>query len=247
VRDVQIGRPSVRPYADRRDQVQPQQRQVDEIVARQRLVPQVRVDQPQAAEPTAPGADATDLGQVDARGIADEDVLDLAAPADQDPDLPLDLARDAAQVRGELCRRDFSGTEPPPVNAFERVFLAGLEPRDIAADDVQGGEVSTAGGGLPNVRDIVTGSPLADGSYVDFGGRRSSAGGGFGRGRGARSGRSSWRLASVSRAAARRWIRRKGQRRTPRPEGRPRPTAPAPRMRPPPRAGSAPSMCSSSR
>ena len=44
-----------------------------------------------------PGADAADLGQVDARGVADEDVLDLAAPADQDADLALDLARDAAQ------------------------------------------------------------------------------------------------------------------------------------------------------
>jgi hypothetical protein len=85
-------------------------------------------------------------------------VLDLPAPPDQDPDLPLDLARDAAQVRRQLGRRDFPGAEPPPVNAFQRVLLAGLEPRDIAADDVQGAEVSTDGAGLPMLRDSATAS-----------------------------------------------------------------------------------------
>ena len=53
-------------------------------------------------------------------------------------------ARYAAQVRRELRRRDLGGTEPPPVNALERVFLARLEPGGIAADDVQAGEVSTS-------------------------------------------------------------------------------------------------------
>ena len=158
---MQIGGPPVGPHADRRHQVQPQQRQVDEVVARQRLVAQVRVHQPQAAEPAAAGADAADLGQVDARGVADEDVLDLAAPPDQDADLPLDLARDAAQVRRQLGRRDLRRTEPPPVNALQRVLLAGLEPRDIAADDVQGAEVSTAGDPLPRLRELRNGVPLS--------------------------------------------------------------------------------------
>ena len=91
---MQVGRAPVGPDADRRDQIQPQQRQVDQIVARQRLVAQVRVHQAQAAEAAAPGADAADLGQVDARRVADEHVFDLAAPPDQDADLALDLARD---------------------------------------------------------------------------------------------------------------------------------------------------------
>ena len=89
------------------------------------------------------GADAADLGQVDARRVADEHVLDLAAPPDQDADLALDLARDLAQVRRQLGRRDLGGAEPPPVDALERVLLAGLEPGRIARDDVQGAEVST--------------------------------------------------------------------------------------------------------
>ena len=138
VRDVQVGRAAVGPDADRRDQIEPQQRQVDEIVARQRLAAQVRVHQPQAAEAAAAGADAADLGQVDARRVAHDHVLDLAAPLDQDPDLALDLARDLAQVRRQLGRRDLRGAEPPPVHALERMLLAGLEAGGIAADDVQG-------------------------------------------------------------------------------------------------------------
>ena len=63
VRDVQIGGPPVGLHADGRHQVQPQQRQVDQVVARQRLVAQVGVHQAQAAEAAAAGADAADLGQ----------------------------------------------------------------------------------------------------------------------------------------------------------------------------------------
>ena len=154
VGDVEVGRAAVGPDADRRDQVQAQQRQVDEVVARQRLVAQVRVHQPQAAEAPATGADAAKLGQVDARGVADEHVLDLAAPPDQDPDLALDLPRDLTQVRGKLGRRDLRGPEPPAVDALQRMLLARLEPGDIAADDVQGGEVSTAPPGA-RCRDIL--------------------------------------------------------------------------------------------
>ncbi len=61
VRDVQIGRPSVGLEADRRHQVQSQERQVDEIVARQRLVAQVGVHEAQAPEAPAPGPQAADL------------------------------------------------------------------------------------------------------------------------------------------------------------------------------------------
>ena len=121
------GRP-VGPDADRRDQVQPQQRQVDEVVARQRLVAQVRVHQAQAAEAPPAGAEAADVGQVDARGVAHDHVLDLAAPADQQPDLALDLARHPAQVRRQLGRRDLGGAEPPPVDALQRCFWLGLSP-----------------------------------------------------------------------------------------------------------------------
>ena len=146
---MQIGRPAVGPHPDRRHQIQAQQGQVDEIVAGQRLVAQVGVDQPQAAETPPAGADAADLGQVDARRVAHEHVLDLTAAPHQDADLALDLAGYPAEVGRELGRRHLRGAEAPAVHALERVLLAGLEAGDIAGDDVQGGEVST---GRPGAR-----------------------------------------------------------------------------------------------
>jgi hypothetical protein len=144
VGDVQVRGPPVGPHPDGGDQVQAQQRQVDQVVPGQRLVAQVRVHQAQAAEAAPSGADTADLGQVDARRVADEHVLDLAAPAHQDADLAFDLARQLAQVGRQLGRRDLGGTEPPPVDPLERVLLARLEPGRIPRDGVQGAEVSTA-------------------------------------------------------------------------------------------------------
>jgi hypothetical protein len=78
-------------------------------------------------------------------------VFDLAAAADQDADLALDLARDPAQIGGQLGRCDLPGTKPAAVDALERMLLAGLEPGDIAGDDVQGAEVSIRGPGARRV------------------------------------------------------------------------------------------------
>jgi hypothetical protein len=101
------------------------------------------VDQPEPAEAAAPGAQAANFRKIDTRGVAHEDVLDLAAAVDQDADLTLDLARDAPQEAGQLGRGDLRGLEPPPVDALQRMFLARLEPGDIAGDGFQEAEVST--------------------------------------------------------------------------------------------------------
>jgi hypothetical protein len=122
---------------DRRHQVQAQQRQVDQVIAGQRLVAQVGVHQAQAAEAPAPRADTPQLGQGDARGVAHEHVFDVAAPVDQDPDLALDLARHLAQIGAELAGRDLLRPQPPPVHALEGVFLARLEAGYVAGDGVQ--------------------------------------------------------------------------------------------------------------
>ena len=143
MRDVEIRRPPVRLQANRRHQIQPQERQVDEVVARQRLVAEVGVHQAQAAETPPPGPQAADLRQVDARGIPDEDVLDLAPAVDQDADLPFDLARDGPQEGRQLGRRHLRRLQPPPVDALQRMLLARLEPNDIASDRLQEAEVST--------------------------------------------------------------------------------------------------------
>ena len=82
----------------------------------------------------AAGAQAADLGHVDARGVADEDVLDLPAPADQHPHLPLDFPGEAAQVAGQLGRHDLGGVDPPAVDALQRLDLAGLEAGEVSGE-----------------------------------------------------------------------------------------------------------------
>jgi hypothetical protein len=128
---------------DRRHQIEPQQRQINEVVAGQRLVAEVRVHQAQPTKPATPGAQATDFREVDARGVADEDVLDLAAPVDQDAHLALDLARNAPQEGGQLSRGDLGRLQAPAVDALQSVLLARLEADDVSADGLQEPEVST--------------------------------------------------------------------------------------------------------
>src|SRR6185437_1564339 len=94
-------------------------------------------------EAPAPRAQAADLRQVDARGVADEDVLDLAAPVDQDANLTLDLARDVPQEGRQLGRSDLRGLQAPPVDPLQRVLLARLEADDVSGDGFQEPEVST--------------------------------------------------------------------------------------------------------
>jgi len=65
----------------------------------------VGVNEAQAPEAPAPGSQTANFGKIDARGVADEDVLDLAPPVDQDPDLSLDLARHGPEKRRQLGRR----------------------------------------------------------------------------------------------------------------------------------------------
>ncbi|HVV51446.1 MAG TPA: hypothetical protein VHO06_17380 [Polyangia bacterium] len=103
----------------------------------------MRVHQAQSPEAPAPGAQAADLRQVDPRGVADEDVLDLAPPVDQDPDLALDLARDAPQEGRPLGRGDLRRLQAPAVDALQRVLLARLVADDVSGDGFQEPEVST--------------------------------------------------------------------------------------------------------
>jgi hypothetical protein len=132
VGQVQIGGASIVADADGGHQVEPQEGQVDQVVAAQRLVAQVGVDQPQAAEAAASSAQASHLGEHDARGVSDEHVLDVAAPGDQHPHLTLDLARHAAQVCAELGGHHLGRGDAPPVDALERLEGAWLEACAVA-------------------------------------------------------------------------------------------------------------------
>jgi hypothetical protein len=99
VADEQLAGPARSVDGDRRDGVEPQQREVGEVVARERLATQVGVDEPQAAEAPRATAHTADVGQEDLRGVADHHVLDRAAAVDQHADLTMQLRRLLCELR----------------------------------------------------------------------------------------------------------------------------------------------------
>ena len=123
MRDVQIGRPAVWLHPDGRHQIEPQQRKVHQIVAGQRLVAQMCVNQTQATKATAARAQPSDLGQCQARRITDEHVLDLPTSADENPHLSINLVRNAAQVDAQLTRDQLLGTQTTTIDPLKRVKL----------------------------------------------------------------------------------------------------------------------------
>src|SRR4051812_9774523 len=69
--------PPVAPHLHRGHEVEPQARQVDEVVTRERLGTQMRVDEPNAAKATRGGAQTPDVGKHQLRSVADDHRLDL--------------------------------------------------------------------------------------------------------------------------------------------------------------------------
>ncbi len=127
------GRPSCStPIAATR--VEPQHRQVDEIVTRQRLAAQVRVDQAQAAQPPDAGALATEIGQRDLARIADHDVLDLSAPVDQHADLSADFRRALGESTSELGARHSVGRHASAIESLEGIELARRQAESVSVN-----------------------------------------------------------------------------------------------------------------
>ena len=62
--------------------------QVDEVVAGERLVEEVGVDEPEGAEAAGGGAEAADVREHQLGGVADDDVVDLARAMHEGADLP---------------------------------------------------------------------------------------------------------------------------------------------------------------
>src|SRR5262249_13007356 len=71
----------------------------------------------------APNAHAAHVGQIQLVGITDDDVLDLAAPANKHADLPLELLGHIAQVGAELTRDYLGRRHTPAIDALEHLRL----------------------------------------------------------------------------------------------------------------------------
>jgi hypothetical protein len=112
---------------DRGDRVEPQQAEVGQVVARERLAAQVRVDEANAAQPARTAAEPPEIRQHDLRGVADHDVLDRAAAVDQHADLAMQAGGERAELRRQFGGHDVGRRDAAPVQAFQRLDLARLQ------------------------------------------------------------------------------------------------------------------------
>ncbi|HEX8115360.1 MAG TPA: hypothetical protein VF516_46860, partial [Kofleriaceae bacterium] len=132
VADIQFASTTRGIDGNRRYSIQPQQCEVGEVVAGERLAAQVGVDQAKPAESALSAAHTTDIGQHDLRRVADERVLDRTAAVDQHTDLSVELCALCSELRSELARHHLGRRDAPPVQTLQRLDLARLEPGEIS-------------------------------------------------------------------------------------------------------------------
>lgn len=106
--------------------VESQEGQVRQVVIRQPLPSQVRMDASKPPEPRLPSPVPGQIGDENSSLITDHHILNISPSVDEDtylaPDLPGNLRHKPGQFRGDNpLRRD-----SPPVEAFDAVDLTGL-------------------------------------------------------------------------------------------------------------------------
>ena len=92
------------------------------------------VDQPEAAQAAAASAQATPVGELDARAAPDHHVLDGAAAVEQDAHLTAHVVRKRRQLPGQLVGDEAIVREAATSETFEGFDLAGLEAGRVSVD-----------------------------------------------------------------------------------------------------------------
>src|SRR5262249_24673662 len=91
----------------------------------------------EALQPPGPAAREVELGEVERRRVADQDLAHLARAIDQHADAAPELVRHLGELAHDLRRRGDVGRQPPPVQGLERLDLARLETARLAVDPLQ--------------------------------------------------------------------------------------------------------------
>ena len=131
-RQVHLAGQAVLARDDGGNGIEPQQHEVGEVVAGERLVLEMRVHQAETAQAQLAGAGAADVGQNELASVADDDVLDLAAAVEQHAELSPDLARQFRQMPGELGRNQLSLLHSAAPGGEQSPGLTGLQPCGVA-------------------------------------------------------------------------------------------------------------------
>ena len=94
----------------------------------------MRVKTAQPAKAVCAHADALQIRQHNAAGVADDDVLDITVAIDQDADLAIDFVRCFRELPREFLRDDLARRDAPVVKLFEAVNLIMLESLYVSFD-----------------------------------------------------------------------------------------------------------------
>ncbi|MCA1816318.1 MAG: hypothetical protein LC746_07920 [Acidobacteria bacterium] len=126
------GQTRARVHFDRRHEIEPEKREIVQVVLRQLLAAQVRVDAAKPAEAVGGDALAAEVRKLDALRVADGDVLDVALAVNEDADLPAGLVREFGELSRELGRDDPLRRNAPRVEFLDAAQLVGLETLRVA-------------------------------------------------------------------------------------------------------------------
>jgi len=104
-------------------EVEAQERQVREVVLRERLALQMGVDAVQPLEPPFAAAVAAEVGDDDLLVVPDDGKADLPLAVDNNPDLASDFPGELGEVAGELRGDDLVGGDPAAVDPLQSLDL----------------------------------------------------------------------------------------------------------------------------
>jgi hypothetical protein len=113
--------------------VEPEKREVGEVIIVKRLAIEMSVYKPEAAEPvTGAGIILFEVGQEDRFCVADYDVCDASLAVHEDSYLSSDFARYLGEVSRDLVRDDLVVGYLAPVEALQVLDLIDLQAQSLA-------------------------------------------------------------------------------------------------------------------
>jgi hypothetical protein len=118
-------------YADRRYDIEPQERKVCQIILVQRLAVQMSMEETQTAQGLSPKGKIVEARQEDALCIAHNNVADRSFSGDEHPYLAVEINRHPGKVSGKLSSYKFT-MQAPAVDPFESMDLPAFQSREIS-------------------------------------------------------------------------------------------------------------------
>jgi hypothetical protein len=159
---------------DNCDQVEPKQCEVIQIILCDRLAAKVGVNQAESAKPAGPAAKASNVGQLEARGISQNDIANETIARHKDTDLATQFIGNCGKVFCQLRGNDLFRRDTSPEYTLERAALRLLDAECISVDLVDG-EVSFLMGTTLNYTSIGVGDGIGIEAEEQNGHRRPAA------------------------------------------------------------------------